>query len=269
MPTYAIGDIQGCYQSLIKLLNKIDFDPSRDQLWLAGDLINRGSDSLETLTFLHQLKDSVKCVLGNHDLHFLAVESGASLPRPKDTFNRIFESPLRKKLVKWLTKQPLFYKDKDLKFAMTHAGFYPGWTLKQTESLATEVSEILKTKDSLEFYFSMYGNSPKVWSDKLDGVERLRFITNALTRMRFCTSDLSLDLEVKSSPDKSPSKLSPWFELIEPPKKYSMLFGHWASLEGRCPIKGIYALDTGCVWGGRLSALRLEDRQWFRVNSVE
>jgi len=269
MPTYAIGDIQGCYQTLIKLLNRIEFNPDRDQLWVAGDLINRGNDSLKTLSFLYQLDDSVKCVLGNHDLHFLAVESGASIPRPKDTLDGILESPLREKLVNWLASQPLFHRDQKLNFAMTHAGFYPGWTLEQTEAYAKEVSDVLQSTDSLDFYLSMYGNTPEVWDEKLEGVERLRFITNALTRMRFCSDKLKLDLEEKSSPAQSPSNLLPWFELISSPKQYSLLFGHWASLEGYCPVKRIYALDTGCVWGGQLSALRLEDRQWFRVNSIE
>ena len=269
MATYAIGDIQGCYQTLIKLLNKIDFQPEKDQLWLAGDMINRGKDSLKTLEFILQNQSSIISVLGNHDLHFLAVESGAHLVRPKDTFSEIFNSPLRKKIVKWLVKQPLFHRDKTLKFIMSHAGIYPGWKLKEAEQYAKEVSKVIQSKEAIEFYFAMYGNTPSRWKDSLKGMSRLRFITNALTRMRFCYPDLRLNLDAKSAPGRQPAALKPWFELIDSPSKYRVLFGHWASLEGNCSKKGFYALDTGCVWGGQLSALRLEDRRWFRVKSVE
>ncbi len=268
MPTYAIGDIQGCYQTFIKLLNKIDFNTSSDQLWLAGDLINRGADSLKVLNFVYQNRKSIKVVLGNHDLHFLAAEAGATLCRPKDTLDDIFQAENRKKLVKWLTKQPLFYRNKSLKFAMSHAGLYPKWSISQAKSLAEEVSMQLQT-DPLSFYFAMYGDTPDSWNENLQGLERLRFITNALTRMRFCDKNAKLDLKVKSPPGTQPKSLIPWFELPRKKSRYHFVFGHWASLNGQTSKDHIYALDTGCVWGGTLTALRLEDKQLFSLNSVE
>ncbi len=269
MPTYAIGDIQGCYQTLVKLLNKVEFNPKKDQLWLCGDLVNRGPDSLETLTFLYGIRESVRCVLGNHDLHFLAVESGAHLPRPKDTFNEIFQSSKREKLVKWLRQQPLFIRDKSLNFAMGHAGLPPHWSVKQAERYAAEVSTFIRSKSALEFYFAMYGNKPNRWREKLSGLDRLRYITNALTRMRYCYPDGRLELTSKNSPGKQSKGLLPWFEIERRPSKYNIIFGHWASLQGKCDKPGLFALDTGCVWGGRLTALRLEDKKRFSVKSQE
>lgn len=269
MATYAIGDIQGCYQTLQKLLNKIQFHPDKDTLWLAGDLINRGPDSLETLKFLYQHRDSVQCVLGNHDLHFLAVESGVRKATRKDTFDPILNSNMRKKLVFWLTRQPLLHLDKSLNFAMVHAGLLAQWKLKQSLKYATEVSNYIQSSERKLFFAAMYGDQPDRWDKKLGGLERLRFITNVLTRMRYVYADGSLELDYKGEPGTQPHGLIPWFEADIKIKKTNLVFGHWASLQGKCQPSNLFALDTGCVWGGYLTALRLEDKKLFSCRSVE
>lgn len=269
MATYAIGDIQGCYQSLQKLLNKIDFNPSKDRLWIVGDLINRGPESLKTLQYLYEFRDQVQCVLGNHDLHFLAVESGVRSATKKDTFDEILHAPERKKLVKWLKKQPLFYYNEQLNFAMAHAGVLPQWTIKQAQKLSKEVSDFVNSKKSEQFFAAMYGDTPHTWSTRLKGLPRLRFITNCFTRMRYCFSDGALDLTQKVPIGQHPAMLQPWFKLRKRPLGCQLVFGHWASLQGHCEAKDVYAIDTGCVWGGELTALRLDDQTLFSVASVE
>lgn len=269
MATYAIGDVQGCYQSLQKLLTKIEFDPAKDKLWLVGDLINRGPKSLETLRFVIENKKSVKCVLGNHDLHFLAVESGVKEATRKDTFDELLAAPDRKKIVKWLRKQPLFYYDAILNTAMVHAGVPAQWKLQKTIEYAHEVSLKVQSSKADEFFRAMYGNTPDRWSKDLRGMERLRVITNYLTRMRYCREDGSLELTEKVPAGQQPKDLIPWFDMKRKPFGCDIVFGHWASLQGNCYAEGVYALDTGCVWGGLLTALRLEDKEYFHVKSKE
>ncbi|TQV73738.1 symmetrical bis(5'-nucleosyl)-tetraphosphatase [Aliikangiella marina] len=269
MATYAIGDIQGCYQSLQKLLQKIAFDPAKDEIWLVGDLINRGPSSLETLRFVFEHKQSIRCVLGNHDLHFLAVESGAKQATRKDTFNDILAAEDRPKLVNWLRKQPLFYYDARLNTAMVHAGVPPQWKLQKVIEYAYEVSLCIQSNRAKEFYAAMYGNTPNIWSKKLTGMKRLRVITNYLTRMRYCRADGSLELTEKVPVGQQPPELIPWFEVARKPLGCELVFGHWASLQGHCYTNGVYALDTGCAWGGLLTALRLEDKEYFQVKSKE
>lgn len=270
MATYAIGDIQGCYQSLQKLLNKIGFNLNHDRLWILGDIINRGPESLKTLQFLYELRQHIQCVLGNHDLHFLAVEAGVREATRKDTFSEILYAPDRHKLVSWLKKQPLFYYDKPLNFAMSHAGIPAFWNIKQASKLSQEVHNCLNSKKAHQFFAAMYGDTPYQWSSDLQGMERLRFITNCFTRMRYCYQDGALDLTQKVPLGQQPTLLRPWFKLPrQKPLTCQFAFGHWASLQGQCEVKGIYALDTGCVWGGELSALRLEDQKLFSVTSAE
>lgn len=269
MATYAIGDIQGCYQTFILLLNKIQFNPEQDELWLAGDLINRGEASLEVLEFALKYKKSIRCVLGNHDLHFLAVESGEHLARPKDTFQEILESPKREKIVKWLKKQPLMITDKKKGYVMSHAGLPPAWGFKQAQRYANEVTQYIQSNRADHFFAAMYGDTPAYWSDDHEGVSRLRYITNGFTRMRFCYANGELELKTKGAPGSQPPFLYPWYQLRKKKPKYNVLFGHWASLVGECDKPGYFALDTGCVWGRQLSALRLEDQHWFRVDSIE
>ncbi len=269
MATYAIGDIQGCYQTLQKLLKHIRFNPQQDQLWLAGDLINRGPDSLKTLEYVYQHKESIRCVLGNHDLHYLAVESGQHQATKKDSFDQLLNSPNRLELSQWLIKQPLMHFDQSLNFAMAHAGIYPGWSIEQALLLSSEVSKYLQSDNKKTFFQQMYGNLPTTWRDALSGIDRLRFITNAFTRMRYCYVDGALELTQKGTPGKQPVELFPWFELSANQIDCELIFGHWASLDGHCDKPNLHALDTGCVWGGKLTALRLEDKKLFSCDSIE
>lgn len=267
MSTYAVGDIQGCLKPLKKLLAKVDFNPAKDRLWIAGDMVNRGPKSLATLRFLYEMKDSVTAVLGNHDLHLLAIAFGKKKSGPADTLEAILEAPDGPKLIKWLRHCKLLHTDTTLGYTMVHAGIPPNWTLQQAQDHAREVEAILQSKYIEEFLGKMYGNTPNRWKHKLTGFDRLRLITNYLTRMRFCDEDGELDLTNKSAPapDKY-SRFQPWFEhpnhLCRDEK---IIFGHWAALEGKAEPDNVIALDTGCVWGGCLTAYRLEDGAEFTV----
>jgi len=267
MATYAIGDIQGCYQSFRKLLKKIQFDPQKDQLWLTGDMINRGPNSLATMEFILKYQSSIRCVLGNHDLHFLAVANHCQNASEKDTFTDILNSNMRDEIIYWLSKQPLVIYDKNLNTLMVHAGLPFYWSEKRALKFSKEVSLVLQSPAAYQYYVSMYGNTPDTWSRSHKGIDRLRFITNAFTRMRYCHLDGRLELKVKSALNKRPKHLIPWFELENTRYKGNIVFGHWASLQGYSPYPNIHALDTGCVWGGKLTAMRLEDKKRFWVRS--
>lgn len=269
MSTYVIGDIQGCYQSFRKLLNKIEFNPNSDQLYLAGDLINRGPESLKTMQYILQHKDSIKCVLGNHDLHFLAVAHHCQPPHHKDSFQDILDSPDRHKIVYWLSQQPLAIHLKSLNSLIAHAGLPFCWSAKQAVEYSAEVSQVLQSSARYQYYVSMYGDQPDLWSKELMGVDRLRCITNAFTRMRFCQQDGRLELRVKCAPGRQPQHLVPWYKLSNSQYHGHIIFGHWAALQGEANQVKRHALDTGCVWGARLTALRLEDFQRISVKSVD
>lgn len=291
MATYAIGDIQGCYQSLRKLLNRINFDSNSDKLLLAGDLINRGPDSLKTMQFILENQANIQVVLGNHDLHFLAVAHDCQSIHTNDTFDDILQSNDCEPIVSWLSQQPLAYYHEESQSLLVHAGIPVQWTLNQTLNYAQEVSNFLQTENASQFYLSMYGNQPDQWDPELTGMDRLRYITNALTRMRYCYTDGRLELNKKSPPKTISTEtgediLIPWFELenqLDIPlddqsgvqrdnqsyshDKLTLLFGHWAALQGQSGQSDIIALDTGCVWGGQLTAFRLDDKQFFSVNA--
>ncbi|WP_207063626.1 symmetrical bis(5'-nucleosyl)-tetraphosphatase [Motiliproteus sp. SC1-56] len=270
MATYAIGDLQGCYRELRRLLDHVRFSDA-DRLWLCGDLVNRGPQSLEVLRFVRSLGERATVVLGNHDLHLLAVAWRGEKKNRKDTLDGILTAPDRDELLHWLRHQPLFHHDAECGYAMAHAGVPPAWTLEQAGDYAAEVETVLRARDEalLRDYFGhMYGNEPARWDDSLDGWPRLRLITNYLTRMRFCDADSTLELTTKTGPQAPPPGFAPWYSLTgrrDPGTR--LLFGHWASLEGRASAAGVYALDTGCVWGGPLTALRLEDQARFCVES--
>lgn len=267
MALYLIGDIQGCDEPLQRLLQTIDFSPSRDTLYLLGDLVNRGPDSLAVLRRLMALGTSAHCLLGNHDLHLLAVAHGQR-SSSKDTLEQVLSAPDRDELLHWLAQQPLLHRDRRLGYALVHAGIPPQWKLKHAEHYAAEVEAVLRSDQAPCFYAAMYGNTPAAWSEQLQGMERLRLITNYLTRMRFCTADGTLELATKTAATQPPRGYRAWFEHPErksPGKR--ILFGHWASLEGRCPTPNCFSLDTGCVWGGSLTALCLETGQRTRVAS--
>ncbi|NRB65710.1 MAG: symmetrical bis(5'-nucleosyl)-tetraphosphatase [Saprospiraceae bacterium] len=266
MTTYAVGDIQGCFDSLVALLELVDFSASRDTLWVAGDLINRGPKNLETLLFLENLGDSCKIVLGNHDLHFLATQSGLYKRKPKDTFHDILDSQHSAFLADWLKQQPLVYFDEHLNYLMVHAGIPPQWSRKQALKRAKEVSQALRTA-ALSFYSAMYGNTPEKWQSTLTGNTRLRMITNYFTRMRFCTSKGKLELKTKTASDDAPKGFAPWFDHKNHKcRKENILFGHWAALLGKTGHPHFIALDTGCVWGNKLTLFNLQSREKHQVD---
>lgn len=260
MATYAVGDVQGCLERLDCLLAEVDFNPSRDTLWLAGDLVNRGPQSLETLRRIKHLGHSAQCVLGNHDLHLIAVALRDAKQKKSDTLKPLLEAHDRDELIDWLCHQPLVHYDARLNFAMVHAGIPPMWSLSDALSLSAEVEHVLRDPvERLVYLDAMYGNQPNRWDPSLQGTDRLRLITNYFTRMRFCRADGTLDLKAKEAANTAPTGFAPWFS--HPSRKtraVPLLFGHWAALEGECNEPNTYALDTGCVWGGQLTLMNLE-----------
>lgn len=264
MATYAIGDVQGCYRELRQLLNQIGFDQSSDKLWLAGDLVNRGPQSLEVLRFVKDLGDAATMVLGNHDLNLIMLAEGQSQQREKDTLGPILAAPDREELLAWLRMQPMMHVEEG--FVMVHAGLLPQWSVKKALSLAREVESELRGKGFRKLLAHMWGNKPKKWDDDLKGWDRLRVIVNAMTRLRFCTLGGALEFRTKGEEATAPPGYLPWFEV---PKRKSashvLVTGHWSAL-GLKVMPNLLALDSGCLWGGHLSAVRLEDRAVFQVD---
>ena len=269
MTTYAIGDIQGCYKPLRKLLHKVKFNSNRDKLWCVGDLINRGPDSLDTLRFLKDLDKAVICVLGNHDLHFLAIYYGVAPDVNKGTLQQLLKAQDCHQLASWLRKLPLAHydaleTDSGIKhYLMIHAGVAPQWTLQLTLNLAAEVELALRGTNFKDFFRHMYGNTPTRWHPRLTGKDRLRAITNTLTRIRFCDPSGNMNMLTKEGLPSAPKGLLPWYEFERITPKATLLFGHWAALDGITNRKNVHALDTGCVWGRRLTLMRLEDQKLF------
>jgi len=259
LATYVIGDVQGCYRPLLRLLEKIAYDPDKDKLWFAGDLVNRGPDSLNTLRLIKEIAH--KAVLGNHDLHLLACFYGnESSIRKKDTFADILNAPDCEELMEWLRQLPLMVYSKKKKTVMTHAGVPHIWSVEKAFALSKEVSKVIKSEDAPDFFDAMYGNSPDRWCDELSGQARLRVITNYLTRMRFITAAGSLDFSAKETVDHAPEGYQPWFRFDRKNPEICQYFGHWAALEGDTGVSGILATDTGCVWGGSLSAIKVRNQ---------
>ncbi len=258
MAVYAIGDLQGCHKPFKKLLKKIGFERGVDELWLAGDLVNRGPDSLKCLRRAKKLK--AKIVLGNHDLHLLACYYSKHSLKKKDTLESIFEAEDCHELMEWLRRQPLILVDRERSIAMSHAGIPHIWTIENAIEYAHEVQEAIASDDRKvvkKYFKKMYGNTPELWSEDLKGHDRLRVITNYFTRMRFVKADGTLDLNNKEGLETAPSGFSPWFR--QPmPHDWTVVFGHWAALEGVTGDPRFQAIDTGCVWGGKLTALNLD-----------
>lgn len=264
MATYAIGDVQGCYRSLCDLLEQIAFDSARDRLWFVGDLVNRGPDSLATLRFVKGLGEAAVCVLGNHDLHLVAVAEGLGKLRKDDTLDEVLGAPDCRDLVTWLRGCPLMHVHAG--YALVHAGLLPTWTVAHALELAAEVQEQLRGPTYRQLLSAMYGDEPDRWSDGLEGYARWRVIINAMTRMRVCARDGALRLRYKGEIANVPAGQLPWFEV--PGRRSAntpIIFGHWSAL-GLLLEPNVLALDTGCLWGGKLSALRLEDRRLFQVS---
>lgn len=258
MSIYAIGDVQGCYNPLRKLLKKINFKSDRDRLWFAGDLVNRGPKSIQTLRFVKDLGDNAICVLGNHDLHLLAVAYGhRDVYSKNDSFYDIVHARDFDGLVDWLRQCPLLHHDKSSGFTLVHAGLPPQWDLKLARQCNKEMKKILRSNKIDKFLANMYGNTPNLWSEDLKGWGRLRFITNSFTRIRYCDADGREDFQYNREIGSQPRHLMPWFQVPKrKSRKMKIIFGHWASL-GLYLEKNIYALDTGCVWGGKLTAMKI------------
>lgn len=258
MAVYAIGDVQGCYRSLRALLHRIRFDPENDQLWFVGDLVNRGPDSLQVLRFVKALGDRAKVVLGNHDLNLLAVAAGARARARRDTLNPVLQADDCDELLTWLRSCPLFIEDSVLNVAIVHAGLIPQWTCTRAAELAGEVEDALRSDHRETFLHRMYGDTPRRWRDSLAGWDRLRFITNVFTRMRYCDRDGRIDLAYTGLPGTQPATLKPWYAWRHNGDEL-LIFGHWSTL-GAAQIGNVICLDSGCVWGNSLTAARLDKR---------
>jgi len=255
MATYAIGDIQGCFDELLRLLDTISFNENEDQLWFAGDLVNRGPKSLETLRFVKALGSSAVTVLGNHDMHLLAASCTEKIAAKKDALSQVLEAPDRDELIHWLRHQPLFHYNDD--FCLVHAGLPPQWDFKKTQKMALLAEQTLRSSDYQIFLKQMYGNKPNIWSSSLKGMSRIRFIINCFTRMRYCDASGRLDFANSGPLGSQPKNLLPWFEV--PNRKNAdmrVIFGHWSTL-GYYEGSNCFAIDTGCLWGGQLTALKL------------
>jgi bis(5'-nucleosyl)-tetraphosphatase (symmetrical) len=260
MATYAIGDVQGCYDELRELLARVGFRRGRDQLWFVGDLVNRGPKSLEVLRFVASLGDAAVTVLGNHDLHLLAQYEGVEKLKEKDTFQDVLDASDADELTGWLRKRPMMHTEGP--YAMVHAGLLPGWSVEHALDLAAEVGKALAARNYRDFLQRMYGNGPEGWRDDLKGWDRLRVIVNAMTRMRFCSPDGRMELEAKGQ--TPPRGYKAWFETRPQSEETTIVFGHWSQLGLKVRERQV-GLDSGCVWGGKLTALRLEDRKLTQV----
>lgn len=270
MAVYAIGDLQGCYTPLRKLLDELHFDDHCDRLLLTGDLVNRGLESLQVLRFVKSLSAAAVSVLGNHDLHLLAVAHGGK-PGVRDTLDAVLRAPDREELLDWLRQQPLAYEEPRTRMLMIHAGLPPQWTRAQTLALAAQASAAVRDGGQDLFFDKMYGNQPDRWDENLEGMLRLRFIVNCLTRMRYCTREGVLDFHHKGPPGSQPADLLPWFEVPgRNTAQDTILCGHWSSL-GRVhwPASRVYGLDTGCAWGAGLTALNLETGELTRQSCAD
>jgi bis(5'-nucleosyl)-tetraphosphatase (symmetrical) len=265
MSLYAIGDIQGCHAEFCELLDLIGFSPANDRLWLVGDLVNRGPSSLAVLREVMRLGDAAVTVLGNHDFHLLTVAAGHRRPHRDDTLDAILDAPDRDELLAWLRARPLVVAEGDL--AMVHAGFVPSWTVPQAVALSREVQAVLASDRWHEFLGVLYGDEPRRWSESLTGYDRLRYIVNACTRLRFCTADDSLELREKRGPGHVPAGYLPWF--AHPTRRSAnttLVCGHWSTLE-LLLAPNVLMLDSGCLWGGTLTGVRLADRRLYQIPS--
>lgn len=265
MTTYAIGDIQGCYHAFQALLARIQFDPKSDQLWLVGDLINRGAGSLEVLRWCYQHQDSLKVVLGNHDLHALVVAHDFVTSHKSDTLDALFEAEDCDALLHWLRHQHLVYQEDN--YLMVHAGLLPQWTAEQALAYAAEVEAALRGDDYLDFLSTMYGNLPNTWHHALTGTDRLRVLTNAMTRLRVCTEEGEMEFSFKGELKDIPAGFVPWFDVAtRATQNMQVIFGHWSAL-GLQQREHVYALDTGCLWGGKLTAMNIHTKEITQVPS--
>ncbi len=257
MAVYVIGDIQGCLTSLQSLLKTIKFKPQQDQVWFVGDLVNRGPDSLETLRFIHSLGDSARCVLGNHDIHLIACHAGVKKCKADSSLNAVLEDAKADQWIHWLRQQPLLHHDPQLDWLMVHAGLLAEWDLTTAKRCAHELETQLRSDNHVEFITNIYGDEPRQWSEDLADSERWRLSMNAFTRMRMCDPQGALDLSYKGPVEKNGTGLRPWFELKRATEKQRIVFGHWSAL-GLVKRDNLLAIDTGCLWGNKLTAARID-----------
>lgn len=264
MATYAIGDIQGCYDELRRLLDVVAFEPSRDRLWIAGDIVNRGPQTLQVLRFIRSLEDGAIVTLGNHDLHLLVVAAGVRKPHRGDTLDELLSAPDCGELLDWLRRQKLMHAGAG--YAMVHAGLLPQWTIAKAMALAAEVEAVLQGPDYGDFLQHMYGNEPLRWRDDLVGYDRLRIVVNAMTRLRLCKPDGNMEFSHKTGLTGVPPGYIPWFDVPDRASADTpLIFGHWAAL-GLLLRPNLLGIDSGCVWGRLLTAVRLEDRRIFQCD---
>jgi bis(5'-nucleosyl)-tetraphosphatase (symmetrical) len=264
LATYAIGDVQGCFAALEALLVECAFDAARDRLWFVGDLVNRGTQSLEVLRFVRSLGDRATVVLGNHDIHLFALAEGFGKRRKDDTFDDVFAAPDRDELLAWLRARPMLHVESG--YAMVHAGLLPAWSIAQAQALAAEVEAAFRGPGYRQFLAGLYGAKPARWDENLRGIDRLRLIVNAMTRMRFVTAEGEMEFHAMGRPDEAPLGYLPWFDAPgRASREIPIVFGHWSAL-GVLIRPDLLALDSGCVWGGELSAVRLDDRRLFQVS---
>ncbi len=270
MAVYAIGDLQGCLDPLQRLLERIRFDPAADRLWFTGDLVNRGSQSLETLRFVRALGERATTVLGNHDIHLLAMAAGHARPRATDTLLPVLEAADGRELIDWVRRRPLLHEDSAVPgYALVHAGIPPQWDMATARALAAELETVLRGPDHDAYLRHLYGDEPALWHPDLTGWDRLRFATNAFTRMRYCDAAGRLLLDYKGAPEQAPPDHHPWFDAPgRHPIPARLVFGHWSTL-GLRRTPDVLALDTGCVWGGCLTAVRLDDREQLMTMDCE
>jgi bis(5'-nucleosyl)-tetraphosphatase (symmetrical) len=263
MATYAIGDLQGCLQPLQRILDELNYDQAADHLWFVGDLVNRGPASLELLRFVRNLGAGATVVLGNHDLHLVMQAEGYGKRNSEDTLDPVLAAPDREELLAWLRSRPLFHVEGD--YAMVHAGLLPSWDVAKAQALSDEVQAALMAPNYCDFLANMWGSTPTSWSDDLAGWDRLRVVVNAMTRMRFCSPDGTMEFKAKGPVANAPAGCLPWFDVPgRASADHVVVCGHWSALGLRVEDK-LLALDTGCLWGGRLTAIRLEDRRVFQV----
>ena len=263
MDTYSIGDVQGCMTELQALLEACSFDSASDRLWFVGDLVNRGPASLDVLRFVKGLGERATVVLGNHDLHLLCIAEGAAKPRADDTLEGVLGAPDRNELLQWLRTRQLLHVQNGM--VLVHAGLLPQWTVAKALDLAREVEAALRGPGCRACLAKMYGSEPVAWEDGLAGADRIRVIVNAMTRMRFCTASGEMEFRAKGGLDAAPTGYSAWFDV--PGRRsadWTVICGHWSALGLRVE-SGLIALDSGCIWGGALSAVRIEDRRVFQV----
>jgi len=275
MSRYIIGDVQGCFCELKQLLKRIDFNPDQDQLWFAGDLVNRGGQDLACLRFIYAHQNCMFSVLGNHDLHLLACFYGVNTVRPADTIGEVLVAPDAKQLIDWLRQQPLFHYFDDANLLLSHAGLYPGWNRRTALALSAEIQAILigPEQQLIENLRYMYDSKTTAWQSELEGPVRFRTIIDHCTRMRVLKTDLTNDYSQKTNLDSLPAARFPWFNHPRPlPQQEHLAFGHWSALEGKIPAHtngpfNVFALDSGCVWGNALSCLDLDTHTLHQVSS--